>query len=133
VRTKEEVDNLLKRLYGDGDFALDIKRADEFLGTPIIWKCPHADIKVDRAIWYHFSNMNGIRRGVKTCGPCTKELVEDPRYGVLEVVCRTSKVVLDFEGIRDVIRTREVEMVTELGKRLEQEVMDEAKRDEPAN
>lgn len=100
MRTQEEVDKLIKELSADGNFAFHDERKEEFLEAPVIWKCPHANIKVDRAIWYHFSNMNGIRRGLKTCGPCTKELVEDPRYGLLEVVCRTSKIILSYEGVK---------------------------------
>jgi hypothetical protein len=126
MRTKEQVDSLIKSLYTDGNFELNPERAKEFVGTPVSWRCPHSDTKVDRVVWFHFSFLDGERCAVKACAACTKRIVAEQGYSALGVVCRTSKVILDYEGVKDVIRTRETTSNTELGRRLEKEVLDEA-------
>jgi hypothetical protein len=121
-----DIDALIKKLFEPGDFTLNPERIDEFVGCEVPLICPHADEPIDRMVWYNFVTVEGGgRSGMKLCVMCTKAAIAHPLYP--PVACRVPKVIISTERLKDVIRSgRAVEAISELGKKLEQEVLHEA-------
>jgi hypothetical protein len=118
------IDKVVKLLKESPDFALNRERAHEFVGCPIYASCPHANEPVDRLVWYHFVEEGGMKSGMKLCPACSKTAIEHPAYP--EVVCRTPKVIVSIEDAKDIIRMGRGEAISEFGKKLEAEVLEEA-------
>jgi hypothetical protein len=129
MRTIEELNNLVKELYRDGDFTLNPEKSEEFVGCRVDLVCPHADIKVDRVVWYHFARAkDGESFCFKSCPACTILAMAHPDYAKMGIACRESKVMVSTDAMKDMMRSGLMGVaISDLGRKLEQEVLEESR------